>query len=146
MLIFTATGGNKIYNGKKAFRVSPEDNIESNYANNRWTPSNPSNTNPNIITQSTPASTYFIESGAFLRLNNLSLGYTIPSELLKRANISRLRIFATSQNLFTAKRYSGFSPELQGLSDNTSNILGSGIELGTYPTVRTFSFGVNLQF
>ncbi len=143
---FYGNWGNKIYNGKKAFRVSPEDNIESNYANNRWTPSNPSNTNPNIITQSTPASTYFLESGAFLRLNNLSLGYTIPSELLKRANISRLRIFATSQNLFTAKRYSGFSPELQGLSDNTSNILGSGIELGTYPTVRTFSFGVNLQF
>ncbi len=143
---FYGNWGNKIYNGKKAFRVSPEDNIESSYADDRWTPSNPSNTNPNIITQSTPASTYFIESGAFLRLNNLSLGYTIPSELLKKAKISRLRIFATSQNLFTAKRYSGFSPELQGLSDNTTNILGSGIELGTYPTIRTFSFGLNLQF
>ena len=143
---FYGNWGNKIYNGKKAFRVSPEDNIESNYADNRWTASNPSNTNPNIITQSTPASTYFLESGAFLRLNNLSLGYTIPSALLKRASISRLRIFATSQNLFTAKRYSGFSPELQGLGDNTANILGAGIELGTYPTVRTFSFGVNLQF
>ena len=143
---FYGNWGNKIYNGKKAFRVSPEDNIESNYADNRWTSTNPSNINPNTITQSTPASTYFLESGAFLRLNNLSLGYTIPSALLKRASISRLRIFATSQNLFTAKRYSGFSPELQGLSDNTTNILSSGIELGTYPTVRTFSFGLNLQF
>jgi len=143
---FYGNWGNKIYNGKKAFRGSAEDNIESSYANNRWTTSNPSNTNPNVITQSTPASTYFVESGAFLRLNNLSLGYTVPATLLKSAKISRLRIFATSQNLFTAKRYSGFSPELQGLSDNTANILGSGIELGTYPTVRTFSFGVNLQF
>jgi TonB-linked SusC/RagA family outer membrane protein len=143
---FYGNWGNKIYNGKKAFRSSPEDNVEAAYVNNRWTPSNPSNTNPNIITQSTPASTYFLESGAFLRLNNLTLGYTVPSELLKRAKISRLRIFATSQNLFTAKRYSGFSPELQGLGDNTANVLGAGIELGTYPTVRTFSFGVNLQF
>ncbi len=144
---FYGNWGNKIYNGKKAFRSSPEDNIESDYVDNRWTTSNPSNVNPNVITQSTPASTYFIESGAFLRLNNVSVGYTIPSEFLKRAKISRLRIYATSQNLFTAKRYSGFSPELQGLSDNnTTNILGSGIELGTYPTIRTFSFGLNLQF
>ncbi len=138
---FTGNWGNKIYNGKKNARGSNNDNIESNYANNRWTASNPSNTNPNVITESTPPSTYFIESGAYLRLNNLTLGYTIPLALLKRANISRLRLYVTSQNLFILKRYSGSSPELFN-----NNILEAGIDATNYPVTRTLAFGVNLQF
>lgn len=138
---FYGNWGNKIYNGKKAFRADPNDNIESSYANSRFTQSHPSNTDPTVITQQTPASTYFIESGAYLRLNNLTLGYTFPAQMLKTVNISRLRIYLTSQNLFTAKRFSGFSPDLLN-----SDVLSSGIELNGYPTIRTFTFGVNLQF
>ncbi|MDB5137837.1 MAG: SusC/RagA family TonB-linked outer membrane protein [Mucilaginibacter sp.] len=138
---FYGNWGNKIYNGKKAFRADPSDNIEASYADSRFTSSHPSNTDPNVITQSTPASTYFLESGAYLRLNNLTVGYNLPKDLLQAAHISRLRVYVTSQNLFTAKKYSGFTPDLLN-----TDILSSGIELNGYPTVRTFTFGVNLQF
>jgi TonB-linked SusC/RagA family outer membrane protein len=138
---FTGNWGNKIYNGKKNSRGSENDNIEASYANSRFTTTRPSNTDPSVITSATPPSTYFIESGAYLRLNNLTLGYTLPSAMLKRANISRLRLYLTSQNLFTLKRYSGSSAELF-----QTDILQSGIDATNYPVTRTFVFGVNLQF
>ena len=142
---FTGNWGNKIYNGKKNSRGTENDNIEASYADSRFTTAKPSNTDPNVITGSTPPSTYFIESGAYLRLNNLTLGYTLKSELLKRANISRLRFYLTSQNLFTLKRYSGSSPELFNDDVNTG-ITEAGIDNVNYPVTRTFAFGVNLQF
>ncbi|HEY4327962.1 MAG TPA: TonB-dependent receptor [Mucilaginibacter sp.] len=138
---FYGNWGNKIYNGKKAFRGDPDDNIEASYANARFTASHPSNTDPNIITQQTPASTYFIESGNYFRLNNLTLGYTFPADMLKAAYISKLRIYLSGQNLFTAKSFSGFTPDLLN-----TDVLSSGIELNGYPTIRTFIFGVNVQF
>jgi len=138
---FYGNWGNKIYNGKKNIRTSPNDNIEATYAQSRFTLANPSSTDPDKITQSTPPSTYFIESGAFLRLNNLTLGYTLPPAMLKRIGISKLRLYLTSQNLFTAKRYSGSSPELFN-----TDILASGIDATNYPVTRTFAFGVNVQF
>jgi len=138
---FSGNWGNKIYNGKKNSRGSENDNIESDYADSRFTTARPSSTDPIVITSSTPPSTYFIESGAYLRCNNLSIGYTLPAGMLKRANISRLRVYLTSQNLFTLKRYSGSSPELF-----QTDILQSGIDATNYPVTRTFALGVNLQF
>jgi TonB-linked SusC/RagA family outer membrane protein len=138
---FYGNWGNKIYNGRKAFRANGSDNVQADYVENRWTPTNPSTTDPQIIAQNLPASTYFLESGAFLRLNNLTLGYTLPADLLKRMKISKIRVYATSQNLFTAKRYSGFTPELQPAS-----VLSAGVDLNGYPTTRTFAFGLNVEF
>ena len=169
---FYGSGGNKIYNGKKAFRYETTDNIESDFADSRWRPDRPSATDPQLLTSSMPASTYFVESGAFLRCNNLTVGYSIPSQKLKAIGISRFRVYLTSQNLFTLKKFSGFSPELPGgtidfdnsinnrvnnrsgtgsssnsnNTNNTSGILDAGIELNAYPTTRTFAFGVNVSF
>jgi len=138
---FYGNWGNKIYNGKKNARTGANDNIEASYAQKRFTVANPSSTDPDLITQNTPPSTYFIESGAFLRLNNLTLGYNLPTAMLKRIGMSKMRLYLTSQNLFTAKRYSGSSPELFN-----TDILSSGIDATNYPVTRTFAFGVNVQF
>ncbi|HEU4552354.1 MAG TPA: TonB-dependent receptor [Chitinophaga sp.] len=164
---FYGNGGNKIYNGKKAFRYENTDNIEADYADKRWKPDRPSATDPALLLSSTPASTYFVESGAFLRCNNLTVGYSLPSDKLKAIGITRFRVYLTSQNLFTLKKFSGFSPELPGgtidfdnsinnrtntrsstanSTNNTSGILDAGIELNAYPTTRTFAFGVNVSF
>ncbi|MBW8684411.1 SusC/RagA family TonB-linked outer membrane protein [Chitinophaga rhizophila] len=150
---FYGNAGNKIYNGKKAYRFDPADNIEADYAANRWTAERPSATDPRLITASTPASTYFIESGTYLRLNNLMLGYTFSSKTMKLIGINSFRVYATSQNLFTLKKFSGFSPELPGgtiddanSTNNRSGILDAGIELNAYPTTRTFALGVNVSF
>jgi TonB-linked SusC/RagA family outer membrane protein len=139
-IVFYGNGGNKIYNGKRAFRFEATDNIEATYAEDRWRPDRPSTSDPRLITPATPASTYFVESGNFLRLNNLTLGYTIAPETLSKVKIASLRIYASAQNLFTIQEFSGFSPELPG------GALDAGIELNAYPTTRTFVFGVNLGF
>lgn len=135
------TAGGKIYNGKKAARGDFRDNIETATALNRWTP-NHTNTNiPRANLNELPASTYFLEKGDFFRINNLSLGYTLPSKILSRMNMQSLRIYATVQNLATFTKYTGFTPELSG-----GGTLAGGIESSIYPTTRTFAFGVNVGF
>jgi TonB-dependent starch-binding outer membrane protein SusC len=136
------TAGGKIYNGKKAVRGSdPRDNIEADVARNRWTPSNTNTSVPRADLNSLPASSYFIEKGDFFRLNNLTVGFNLPQTVLSRVKISNLRVYFTSQNLFTLTPYSGFTPELQ--SDSPLN---AGIELNSYPSTRTFAFGLNVGF
>lgn len=132
--------GNEVYNGKKAARFSEKDNIEKDVAYNRWTPSNQTQSEPAANTGFLPASTYFVESGDFIRINNLTLGYTLPGTLLSKIKASNLRVFITAQNLLTLKKYSGFTAELPG------DPLNSGIELSAYPTTRTFAAGVNIGF
>lgn len=146
--VFVGNGGNEIYNGKKAYRFENTDNIEAEYAESRWTEENHSTTDPRLILSNTPASTYFIEKGSFVRLNNLTLGYTVPETAFDNVFVTSLRVFVTSQNLFTITDYSGFSPELPGgtLDTEGNGVLDAGIELNAYPTTRTFAFGVNATF
>jgi hypothetical protein len=132
--------GNEVYNGKKAVRVDARDNVEKDVVYNRWTSSNQTQSEPRANEGNLPASDYFLESGSFLRINNLTVGYTFPSSLLQKVKISNLRVFATSQNLFTLKKYSGFTSELPG------DPLNSGIELSAYPTIRTIAVGLNVGF
>lgn len=133
--------GNQVYNGKRAVRINGKDNIEAALVYDRWNgAANPSQTQPAANTGNLLASDYFIESGNFYRINNLTVGYTIPDGLLKKLKITSLRFFATSQNLFTLKKYSGFTAELSG------SPLDAGIELSSYPTTRTVALGLNLNF
>ncbi len=136
---FYGNVGNKIYNGKKALRQTFLDNVEESTAKNRWTHSNPTNSEPRANAGNLPASTYFVESGDFYRINNINIGYTIPVSLLQKTKvITSLRIFVTAQNPVTIQKFSGFTPELPGSPTS------SGIELNPYPTTKTFAIGVNL--
>lgn len=141
-LSFTIYGnvGNEVYNGKKAVRVEGRDNVERDVVYNRWTSQNNSQTEPGANVGNLLASTYFVEPGDFIRINNLTIGYTFDTPSLERLRISSLRIFATSQNLFTWQRYSGFTPELPG------DPISSGIELNAYPMTRTIAAGLNVTF
>jgi TonB-linked SusC/RagA family outer membrane protein len=133
--------GNQVYNGKQQARVSSKDNIEKSIATSYWTQQNHSNTQPAANGGNLPASSYFIASGTFVRINNITLGYTLPATVIHKQNIiTGLRVFINAQNPITLKKYSGFSAELPG-----STVTNAGIELGTYPTTRTFAFGVNLS-
>ena len=132
--------GNQVYNGKDQARTVATDNIEASIAENYWTPQNHSETQPAPNGGNLPASTYFVSSGTFARINNIGLGYTMPASILsKQKVISSCRFFITAQNPVTLKKYSGFSSELPG-SDATN----AGIDLNTYPTTKTFAVGVNL--
>ncbi|WP_022823924.1 SusC/RagA family TonB-linked outer membrane protein [Hymenobacter norwichensis] len=143
--VFSGNLRNKVYNAKKQLRTTNTDNVEAEFANDRWTASNPSNTNPRALMSSMPNSTYFLEKGDFLRLTNVVIGYTIPGAALERLRMTSLRVFASAQNLFTVTNYSGFTPELPG------GPLDSGIENPTsttsaYPTTRTITLGLNVNF
>ena len=135
------TIGSKIYNGKKAARFNQKDNVEASVANNSWTFQNYATNVPRANLNALPQSTYFIESGDFARINNLTLGYTFTSALLNKYGIKNFRCYVTSQNLVTFTNYSGFTPEIQA-----GDPIAPGIELNAYPTTRTFAFGVNLTF
>ena len=135
------TSGGKIYNGKKAARGDFRDNVETKVANNRWTPNN-SNTNiPRANTNELPASTYFLEKGNFFRINNLTLGYSLPGKSITKFRMQSLRVYVTAQNVATFTNYSGFTPEI-----SNGGTLAGGIESSIYPTTRTFAFGVNVGF
>lgn len=136
------TSGSKIYNGKKALRgTDTRDNMEAKVVNSRWTPNNPSNKIPRATSGPLPNSTYFLENGNFFRINNVTLGYSFSTGVISKAGISKLRVFITSQNLFTFTHYSGFTPEILN-----GGILDAGIERETYPAARTFAFGINASF
>lgn len=132
--------GNVVYNGKKAFRQALFDNVERSMAYGRWTRGSGIQTEPAANAGNLPASTYFVESGNFIRLNNVTLSYSLPATTLQKAHIGTARVFITAQNIFTLKKYSGFTPELPG--DPTR----SGIELNAYPTTKTLAVGINVGF
>jgi len=144
------TAGSKIYNGKKQSRgADPRDNVETKVANDRWTPNNPNSDIPRAHLDLLPNSTYFLENGDFLRINNLAIGYTLPDNFLSKYKIQKLRLYATVQNLATFTKYSGFTPELYNPGDGShpaGSALNAGIELNAYPSVRTWAFGINLSF
>ena len=131
--------GNKIYNGLKGTRVNGGENITLDTYNNRWTGEGSSNTDPGADRDSY-ASSYYLESGDYFRINNMTLGYTFKRLYNEKSN---LRVYFTAQNPFMFTKYSGFSPEIP--SDGNPQ-LTSGIELSAYPTTRNFLFGINVQF
>ena len=135
-----ATTGAKVYNGKKAQRFSGE-NIEESVATDFWTPNNLTASNPAPFNQVPVASTYYLESGDFFRINNITLGYKIP--LQESSFISGCRIYVNAINPFITQKFSGFTPELNGDGNPYGN---QGVELDAYPTLRSFVIGANLKF
>ena len=134
-------GGNKVYNGKKAQRFGGE-NIEYAYLDSFWSPATPNGANPAPFNEVPRASTYYIEDGSYLRINNITIGYTLPKIIEK---IERVRIYATAINPLLFTKYSGYSPEVVG-GDNANPLGGAGIELDAYPTNKTYLFGLNVSF
>lgn len=132
--------GNKVFNGKKTVRYGGNYNIEKAVADARWTPTNNTNTAPRAFNGVPKPTDYFVESGSFVRLNNLTIGYNLPAKIAKKSKVQGYRFFITAQNAFTWKKFSGFSAELPG------NPADAGIELDIYPTSSTFLTGLSIQF
>jgi hypothetical protein len=82
-----------------------------------------------------------IEDGSFLRLNNITLGYSLPKKMLKKLKLSRLRVYATANNIHTWTNYSGYDPEVA--TKNTG--LTPGVDWAAYPRSKSFIFGVNVS-
>jgi len=132
-------GGNKIYNGLKGTRIDGGENVTLEMYEKRWHGAGTSTVNPGADRDSY-ASSYYLEPGAFFRINNITLGYTLKKLY---SGTSSLRIYATAQNPLIFTKYTGFSPEIAGDGDPSGT---TGVELGAYPTTRNFILGLNIQF
>jgi TonB-linked SusC/RagA family outer membrane protein len=148
-VFFQFSGGNYIYNGTKAglrdarFWNSHTDVLD------RWTPENPQGKIPrvvygdNVSNGSALVISENVEKGDFLRLRNVSLGYTIHRSLLDKLKIANARIYAQVQNAFLITGYEGIDPEI---SANGNSPTGAGIDRNSVGQARTYTLGINLSF
>jgi hypothetical protein len=87
-----------------------------------------------------------VEDGSFLRLNNVTLGYSLPKKLISRALMSKLRVYVTVYNALLWTKYSGYDPEVSATRNNSYSGLTPGVDYSGYPKARTFTAGINVTF
>ena len=96
-----------------------------------------------IQTQNDLFSDRFVESGSFLRLRNVQVGYTLPESVIDKLKLSDIRVYLSADNLFTFTSYTGYDPEI-GLA--FGDPFGSGVDMGSYPLPRVMVLGANIKF
>lgn len=114
-----------------------------NYILDRWTGEGTSNEVPRVTydaTANTIFSDYYVEDGSYLRLQRVSVGYTLPQTMTQKIKIERIKFFVAVNNLFTITNYSGFDP-----AASSGQPIGSGFDSGFYPASRTYWFGFNIN-
>lgn len=104
-----------------------------------WTP----RANSSTTGQNNAVSSRWVEDGSFIRINNLTLGYTLPKILINAWNVQNARFYLSVQNLATFSDYSGFNPETSHREDS---VLAPGTDYGMYPLARTYTVGMNVTF
>ncbi|GAO29140.1 SusC/RagA family TonB-linked outer membrane protein [Geofilum rubicundum] len=85
----------------------------------------------------------YVEDGSYLRIKNITLGYTIPGHLTRRYSVDNVRVYMNIQNVYTFTEYSGYDPEV-GVSTLSNNVYG--LDNGRYPAPQVFTLGLNLSF
>lgn len=154
-LFFYGSFGNKILNYVESHLESFQkrgsegvQNVSEKYFNNYWTPERPSEryaralANDDNTLNSVPSDVW-VENGSFVKLKNVTVGYTLPNALLSKYSISRLRVYVSAQNLFFITKYTGLDPEIGIQGGNATQ---NGLDNGTYPSSRTFTLGLNVTF
>jgi len=152
---FYGVYGNKILNFQEsnlesfAQRGSVSiENVSKQYYNNYWTPTRPSNRYAAVHYDDTDygnllPSSAWVENGSFLKLKTLTVGYSLPSDLVKKLTLSKIRVYVSSQNLFTITKYTGLDPEIGAQNANPTQ---NGVDNGTYPSSRFYTIGLNVVF
>ncbi len=140
-IFLQGVSGNKIFNANRVYQegMAVAQN-QTTKALDRWTGEGTSNSMPRAVfndpNKNTRISDRFVEDGSYLRIKNITLGYTLPSEISLKAKMTTARIYLSCQNLYTFTKYSGFDPE----------VAATGIDYNLYPVTRTISAGINLVF
>jgi len=137
---FVAINPNKTYDGTNGVWNWYQDIDNVRLANNPTQPRALQYGDPN---QNKRFSDRYIEDGSYLRIKNISLGYTVPAKLTRRYHLDNLRIYTNIQNLLTFTRYTGYDPEV-GVNTMTSNVYG--MDNGRYPSPQSYTVGLNISF
>jgi TonB-dependent starch-binding outer membrane protein SusC len=126
---------------------SPITNVTRERFEDRWTPENPDAAYPRIgASAGSIGSNYvdtMLEDGSYLRLSNLTLGYSLPQRWVGRRGVREARVYVTGNNLHTWTSYSGFNPDVSSMGVGNVN---RGVDVGAYPLARTFTIGINVGY
>jgi len=149
-IFFQGSYGNDMFNGSRLFLESLQggDN-QLAIVNRRWqkpgdiTPIPDATSDPVRAASNKRVSSRFIEDGSYLRLKNLTLGYSINKQWLESKRIAAFRVYFSGQNLLTFTNYSGLDPEVN-YSGNENAVIGT--DFFTYPQARAYTLGFNLTF
>jgi len=144
-IFFQWSYGNDVLNANRLIFESgwkSQTNQLATYVN-RWTTDNPRSDIPRVNANGSEAySSRVVEDGSFLRLRNVSLGYTIPSRVMRKARIGQLRVYVSADNIWTITGYSGPDPEVS----TRNSVLTPGFDWSAYPRAIGFTAGVNITF
>ncbi len=141
MVFAQGAAGNKIFQGLRRLDIG-NSNWQTK-ALSRWTGDGTSNTYPRLTSADDNGnfgkmSDFYLEDGNYIRLKIVQIGYTLPIKMLKKIGGSKLRVYATGENLLTLTNYTGYDPEIGG------GVFG--IDKGIYPQAKSFILGIQLQF
>lgn len=133
---FQGNFGNKIFNAKQVERFSGSDNWDRSFLD-RWTPENPNTMTPRMTLEGNnyQVSSRYVESGSYVKLQTVELGYTFPKSWMQKVSVQNLRVYFSGNNLAYFTGYNGFTPEVLG-----------GIDRQIYPVTATCRFGLNVTF
>ncbi len=144
--MFQFNYGNDVYNATRVFASQSQDqrsNLMAEVAD-RWSSTNASNSVPRWDGYiKNEIYSRFIEDGSFLRLKNLTVGYTFPQKWTKKFFVSKLRLYFSAQNLFVVTGYSGYDPEV---NMRAANPMTPSLDWGAYPKSRVYTCGIDLTF
>jgi len=157
-LLVQGSQGNDIFNQGRIRLESPYEGTSSELLN-RWTEDNQDTDIPAFIDAVTRQNAAlvskvnlgsdggrlqrYVEDGSYIRLKNVTLGYSLPAAAISRIGVSKLRAYVSGTNLITITKYSGYDPEVSAYNSNDAMI---GVDLSNYPTARTITFGVDVTF
>ena len=116
---------------------------------NRWTPTNTATDIPiRSFGRTQRVSSRWVYDGSYARLKNLTIGYNISSEKLRKVNISKIRIYASAQNILTFTKYPGYDPEVNynSADSGTDANRNLGLDYGSYPNAKSYTVGLNIRF
>lgn len=140
-MFWQGTAGNDIYDA--TMRVDRQGLNLPSWMLDRWTGAGTSNSVPRFVIGNTTnliSSDLYVNDASYLRLKNITLGYTIPQNITRKFFVNRLRVYVMAENLLTFTKYHGYDPEIS--SGGTS----LGVDYGVYPQARTWTVGFNLGF
>ena len=158
-LFFDGNFGNKIYNGMRFYSSYMDGGMQnlSKEMLNAWTETNTNTDIPRYVTGTDLNNTgwaitdRWLENGSYFRLKTLELGYTLPKAWTSKAMLQSVRIYTAMDNLFTITGYKGYTPDLgvnngDGATGQSDNVMTRGCDDGRYPTARSFTFGLQVNF
>jgi TonB-linked SusC/RagA family outer membrane protein len=121
----------------------PADDYRNNYVSNASSTTMPALQRSDANNNYTRISDLLVEDASYIRLQNLSFGYTLPKALTRKAYIDNVRVYFNCQNVFTITKYKGLDPEVGAMYGDA---LMTGVDYGRYPSPRIYTFGLNLSF